>query len=82
MKFTHVGMTDNEGLEFGLDAVTPVTWRFYKREPTSIRYHWTLPKQIVDDLHFQQFARNQRELCLSYKELQKRISSYGPQPAR
>lgn len=50
-----------EGLEYGLDAVTPVPWQIVrgKKAPRS-RYWWELPKDLTNTAEFFAYFLNHR----------------------
>jgi hypothetical protein len=71
-----VGMESNEGLEFGLDAVTPVTFTFYRKPPNKIRYYWALPDDIVHNQEFQRYAALMPLFHGSFIQLKERLSVF------
>lgn len=72
-----VGMADNDGLEFGLDPVTPVLFKFYFTRPAHIDYAWALPEDIVQNEKFQEFARKADSgLIMSFNELRNTLRPY------
>lgn len=76
--YTHVGMTHNDGLEYGLDGVTPTTWKFSCRPPHNIRYAWRLPHGVIQNAAFQEFAATQQLPICSFNELGRLVRGYQP----
>lgn len=54
-----VEMLEREGLEYGLDAVTPVSWTFTTKKGGTARasYSYSLPADLVKSREFQTWAR-------------------------
>lgn len=73
---THVGMTDNEGLAYGLDGVTPVAFEFYNRDRPKIRYCWRLPQYVIDSAAFQDYAKAYPKLVCSFNELCAKVRQF------
>jgi hypothetical protein len=71
-----VGMESNEGLEFGLDPVTPVAFKFYRTRPPKIRYVWALPDDVVRNQEFQHFAANCNLMVCSFNDLKAKLSVF------
>ncbi len=79
LPFRSVEMREREGLEFGLDSVTPVPWTFttLARATKGAQYSYKLPPEVIASADFQAWARGMGGyLICSLTELRHKIKAF------
>lgn len=73
---SHVGVINDGGFQFGMDAVTPVTFEFSTTEKKKYYRCFALPNAVVRNDDFQTFAKNSPRLVVTLNSLKSIVSAF------
>jgi hypothetical protein len=78
--FYSVEVRDREGLEYGLDPVTPVLFTFsrLKRATKNAAYSWSIPLEIAENPDFVEWVlSNGKSVICGFNELKRKMKSFS-----
>lgn len=68
-KILHVHVVNDGGFMFGMDKVTPVSWKFSNRVPAKVYNSFRLKPEHADNEKVQKWIARHKAVVMSYREL-------------